>query len=726
MEKSLVIVESPAKSKTLMKFLGEDFETASSMGHLIDLPHSSMGVDIEDNFKPKYVVVPSRKKILMGLKHISKDKSRIYLATDPDREGEAISWHLWRELASDEKKFLRVEFHEITKPAIDVAFKNPRDIDMNRVNAQQARRILDRIVGYNLSPLLWEKVGRGLSAGRVQSVALRLIVEREKKINAFTPQEYWEIEAELKKYSDPLKFDALLDKIDAKKPQIKTKDETDRLVDILKKRDFVVISLKEAKKVRVPPPAYTTSKLQQDAFNKLRFSAGKTMRLAQQLYEGLELGKEGSVGLITYMRTDSTRVAEEAQNMARDYILKNFGQRYFPKQPHKVRKTKQKTQEAHEAIRPTSVYRLPDDIKKYLSTDQFKLYELIWKRFLQSLMSSAIFKTKTVDISAKDMSEGGDRYIFRSTGSEILFDGFLRLNDGTQQDGSGNIPALSQGERLDLIRLIPSQHFTKPPARFSDASLVKELEEKGIGRPSTYAPIISTIVERYYAERKSGYFYPTELGIVVTELLVKHFPDILNVSFTAEMEDELDKVEEGTMDWVEVLRNFYSPFAKSLSHAHIKMEDLKSHKIPTDYKCELCGKPMVFRWSKRGTFLGCSAFPKCKNTKPAERTKDGKIELLEVETTDQICDKCGKPMVVKYSRRGKFLSCSDYPRCKNAKSFPTGVKCPQPGCGGELTERYSKRGPFYGCSNYPNCRYTARKLPGGSSTDGQMIGSVPL
>ena len=716
MKKSLVIVESPAKSRTLAKFLGKGFELASSMGHLIDLPHSSMGVDIEDNFKPKYVVIPLRKKILLGLKQASGDKPMIYLATDPDREGEAISWHLARELAGDNREFLRVEFHEITKPAIDAAFKNPRQIDINKVNAQQARRILDRIVGYNLSPLLWDKVGRGLSAGRVQSVALRLIVEREKKINAFTPQEYWEIEVELEKISQPLKFKARLYKIEAKAPQIEAKDQADKLVATLKERDFVVLDLKEARKIKVPPPAYTTSKLQQDAFNKLRFSAGKTMRFAQQLYEGLELGKEESAGLITYMRTDSTRVSKEAQAMVRDYILKNFGNDYIPKQPHKAKKTKYKTQEAHEAIRPTSIHRAPKDIKKYLTADQFKLYELIWKRFLQSAMSSAIFKTKTVDTSAKDKSEDGDKYIFRSTGSEIIFDGFLKLNDEPKPaDESSSIPELSIGEQLALAGVTPSQHFTKPPARFSDASLVKELEEKGIGRPSTYAPTISTIVTRQYVERKSGYFYPTEVGMVVTELLIKHFPAVLNASFTAEMEDELDKIEEGTASWVEVLKNFYSPFAKSLAQAQIKMEDMKKRKTPTNYKCELCKKSMIFRWSKRGTFLGCSGFPKCKNTKPAKRTADGKIELIEVETIDQKCDKCGKPMIVKYSRRGRFLSCSDYPSCKNAKSFPTGAKCPQPDCGGELIERYSRRGPFYGCSNYPNCRYTTRKLPESSS-----------
>lgn len=712
MSKFLVIVESPAKCRTLAKFLGEDFEVASSMGHLIDLPSSTMGVDIEKDFKPQYVVISSRKKMLTQLKQKAKDKSLLYLATDPDREGEAISWHLGRELLSGDKKGLRVEFHEITRQAIDAAFKNPRDIDMNKVNAQQARRILDRIVGYNLSPLLWEKVGRGLSAGRVQSVALRIIVEREKKINAFTSQEYWEIEADLKKaINDPLIFSAKLIKIDGKKPQTDKKVDADELVDILEKRQFCVADLKEQKKIKSPPPAYITSTMQQDAFNKLRFAAGRTMRLAQQLYEGLELGGEESTGLITYMRTDSTKVAKEAQEQAKDYIAKNFGNNYISKHQHKAKKTKQKTQGAHEAIRPTSVCRRPSEIKEYLAPDQYKLYELIWRRFLQSQMSSAIFKVKTVDISANEGAQKDNKYIFRSAGTEIVFDGFLKLNNKDESNSSANIPELKIDEALDLVKLRPSQHFTKPPARFSDASLVKELEDKGIGRPSTYAPIISTIVQRHYVERKAGYFYPTEVGIVVTELLVKHFPDILNVSFTAEMENELDKVEEGDMDWVKVLKNFYPPFAKRLSQAQIKMEDIKKRKLPSKYKCELCGKAMIFRWSKRGTFLGCSGFPKCKNSKPAKRTGDGKIELIKVEETDQVCDKCQKPMIVKYSRGGRFLGCSGYPQCKNTKSFPTGVKCPQADCGGELIERYSKHGPFYGCSNYPQCRYTTRKLP---------------
>jgi len=711
MKKALVIVESPAKSKILAKFLGENYDIASSMGHIIDLPSSGMGVDIKNDFKPKYVVLPLRKKIMQELKNKAKGKEIIYLATDPDREGEAISWHLERELVSCQQKALRVEFHEITKQAIEYAFKNPRSIDINKVNAQQARRVLDRVVGYNLSPLLWEKVGRGLSAGRVQSVALRLIVEREQAINSFKSQEYWELEAELKKQGDKaaLVFVAKLASIDNKKPKIDDKKSSDYIVSGLLNTDFKVSQVKEQKKTRKPLPPYTTSTMQQDAFNKLRFSASKTMRVAQQLYEGLELGEQEATGLITYMRTDSLNVSKEARVQAADYIGRHFGKEYIPKSPVLFKKTGQKTQDAHEAIRPTSVKLSPDIIRKHLSSEQFKLYELVWKRFLQSQMPPALFNVQTVDIIAIE-TNGQKKCLFRSSVSNILFDGFLKL-DGAEDKKIQNVPHLSKDESLVLVKLLPSQHFTKPPARYSDASLVKELEEKGIGRPSTYAPTISTIVGRHYVERRAGYFYPTEVGIVVTELLVRHFPDILNVSFTAQMEAELDKVEVGEMDWVKVLSDFYKPFAKDMSLAQVEMKDMKKEKIITDYKCQICGKAMLFRWSRRGAFLGCSGFPKCKNSRPARKTEDGKIELVEVETIDKLCDKCDKPMMVKYYNRGRFLSCSDYPRCRNTKPYPTGVKCPQPECDGELVERSSKRGPFYGCSKYPDCKYTSRKLP---------------
>lgn len=709
MSNSLVIVESPAKSKTLGKFLGADYDVCASMGHIIDLPSNNMGVDIEKRFNPKYVVIPARKKILSELKKRAKKKSFIYLATDPDREGEAISWHLARELRTKEAKFLRVEFHEITKSAIQNAFMSPREIDMNKVDAQQARRILDRIVGYNLSPLLWQKVGRGLSAGRVQSVALRLIVEREREIKAFVFQEYWEIEADLKKLNGIDLFKAKLNSIDGKKPEIAVQNEVDKLVDLIKKNEFIVDSVKEQKKDKVPPQPYTTSKLQQDAFNKLRFQASRTMKLAQELYEGLDIGEEGTTGLITYMRTDSIRISDEAKDEVKKYILSEYGNDYVSNFSHKKR-TKQKTQDAHEAIRPTSVNRTPDDIKQYLSPAQYKLYLLIWKRFVQSEMAKAQIMAKTIDIRVETKADIADICMFRSSGSKIIFDGFTRLN-GNENEEEFNFPHLEKDEKLQLIELIPSQHFTKPPARFSDASLVKELEDKGIGRPSTYAPTIATIAARHYVQRKEGYLHPTDVGIVVTDLLVKHFPNILNVNFTAEMEDELDKVEEGGLNWVKVLEDFYKEFEKTFSKAKIQMEDIKKISEKTDFKCELCNRTMLFRWSRRGTFLGCSGFPRCKNTKPAKKNDDGVIEIIKNELTDEVCDKCGMKMVIKYFAKGRFMSCSGYPKCKNAKPILTGVKCLAEGCNGDLLERAYKGRIFYGCSNYPNCKYTARKLP---------------
>lgn len=655
--KNLVIVESPAKAKTINKFLGKNFVVAASMGHIIDLPKSKLGVDVENDFKPEYVVMADRKKYLTALKKEAKGKQAIYLAADPDREGEAISWHIKNTLKGEAKKCYRVTFDEITKDAVLEAFKHPRDIDMNLVNAQQARRILDRIVGYTLSPLLWKKVSRGLSAGRVQSVTMRLIVEREEAIKRFKPQEYWEIEADLKRKADSLKdkFMAKLEKYRDKKIEIKNKSEAERVTIILKKENYIVDDIKESKKKKSPYPPFTTSKLQQEAFNKLRFSGARTMHIAQTLYEGVEIGKVGSVGLITYMRTDSVRISKDAVAFAKKYILEKFGKRYYPEIPnfYKSRKT---AQEAHEAIRPTLPLREPDSIKGALTPDQFKLYQLIWNRFVASQMSAALYSQTTVDIKAGE-------YLFRVSTTELIFDGYTAVYEAdkegkSEEEGKTKLPSLSVGLELDLLELIPSQHFTKPPPRYSDASLVKALEELGIGRPSTYAPIIQTITARDYVRRESGYFHPTELGVIVTELLVKHFPKVLDVEFTAGMEDELDGIEEGEADWLIVLRSFYSPFIHSVEEAKLAMRDVKK----------------------------------------------------EISATNETCDLCGKPMVIKWGRRGKFLSCSDYPRCKNAKSITTGIKCPS-GCGGELLQRRSRRGAFFGCTNYPRCTYTSRKLP---------------
>jgi len=656
MAKNLVIVESPAKAKTINKFLGKNFVVASSMGHIIDLPKSKLGVDVENDFKPEYIVMTDRKKNLTALKKEAKDKQAIYLAADPDREGEAISWHLGNALADKEKKFYRVSFDEITKDAVLAAFEHPRDIDMNLVNAQQARRILDRLVGYTLSPLLWKKVSRGLSAGRVQSVVVRLIVEREEEIKKFNPEEYWEIEAHLKRKADTPReeFVAKLDKYKDKKAEIKNKSEADRITGALRKETFIVGDIKEAKKRKSPYPPFTTSKLQQDAFNKLRFSGAKTMHVAQGLYEGVEIGKEGSVGLITYMRTDSVKISKDAQNSAKDYILEKFGKKYYPEVPN-VYKSRKSAQEAHEAIRPTLPLREPSSIKDSLTPDQFKLYKLIWDRFIASQMSAALYSQTTIEIKAGD-------YLFKASATKLLFDGYTAVYEADkekeEEDKKGRLPELSVDEPLDLLNLTPSQHFTKPPPRYSDASLVKALEELGIGRPSTYAPIIQTITTRDYVTRESGYFHPTELGTIVTNLLMKHFPKVLDVEFTAKMEDELDGIEEGEADWLIVLRSFYSPFIHSVEAAKLDMKDVKK----------------------------------------------------EVIATNEICGLCGKPMVIKWGRRGKFLSCSDYPTCKNAKSITSGVKCPT-GCGGELVQRRSRRGPFFGCTNYPKCTYISRKLP---------------
>ncbi len=652
MKKSLVIVESPAKSKTINKFLGENYVVSSSMGHVIDLPTKKMGVDVKAEFKPEYVVIPGKKKILSELKKEAKDKDEIYLATDPDREGEAIGWHLANYIGKG-KKVWRVVFDEITKRAVEEAFKNPGHINLNLVNAQQARRILDRIVGYSLSPLLWKKISRGLSAGRVQSVAVRLIVDREKEINAFVPQEYWEIEAELKKIKDTRIFFAQLEKIDETKAEIKDKEGADAIIADLAGKQFKVKDVKKSQKRLNPQAPFTTSKLQQESFYKLHFRAGKTMRIAQQLYEGLEVGEEGSVGLITYMRTDSVRVASSAIEEVRNFINKKFGHEYLPSTPN-IYKSKKTAQEAHEAIRPTSVAREPDSIKDYLTADQYKLYKLIWSKFIASQMKPAIYSVTSVDIEA-------GKYLFKATGSILIFAGFKAAYDDDEEKEKKEhpLPPLAIDEKLELINLKPSQHFTKPPARYTDATLVKALEEDGIGRPSTYAPIIETVVLRHYVKRDKGSLVPTELGTVVTDLLIEHFPKILDIEFTAKMEEELDEVEEGNLEWTQALNDFYGPFSEWLSKAHIEMKEVKK----------------------------------------------------EVVETGERCEKCGRKMVMKWGRRGKFISCSGFPECKNAKPISTGVKCPEPGCDGELVERRSRRGLFYGCSRYPNCKHIENKLP---------------
>ena len=668
MSKNLVIVESPAKAKTINKFLGKNYTVVASMGHIIDLPKSKLGVDVENDFKPEYIVMTDRKKNLSALKKDAKGKEAVYLAADPDREGEAISWHIKNALADKKLKFHRVEFDEITKDAVLAAFKHPREIDMNLVNAQQTRRILDRIVGYTISPILWKKVARGLSAGRVQSVAVRLIVEREEEIKRFKSLEYWDITAGLKRHADQPKdkFNGRLEKYKNEKVDIRSAHDADRIVNLLKREHFVVSDVREAKKKKNPYPPFTTSKLQQEAFNKLRFSGARTMHIAQTLYEGVELGKEDSIGLITYMRTDSVKISKDGQASAREYILDTYGKKYYPEVPNSY-KSRKRAQEAHEAIRPTLPLREPNSLKDCLSPEQLKLYTLIWNRFLASQMSPAVISQTTVDIKAGD-------YLFKTGAAKVVFDGYTAVyeiekekNEFGEEEGA-KLPELSVGLPLDLLGFLPAQHFTKPPPRYSDATLVKVLEELGIGRPSTYAPIIQTITARDYVNRSSGYFHPTELGTVVAQLLIKHFPKILDVAFTAKMEDELDGIEEGEADYLMVLKAFYSPFMHSAESAKLEMKDVKK----------------------------------------------------EIGATNEICNLCGKPMIIKWGRRGKFLSCSDYPRCKNAKSITSGVKCPIPDCGGELVQRRSRRGPFFGCTNYPKCTYTARKLPEQENAEGNV------
>jgi DNA topoisomerase-1 len=703
--KSLVIVESPAKAKTIAKYLGKNYTVKASVGHIMDLPKSKLGVDIENDFEPKYIVIKGKAPVVKELKSAAKKADRILLATDPDREGEAIAAHVAEVISGSLKdaEVYRVLFNEITKKAILLAIEHPGKVDVNKVDAQQARRVLDRLVGYQISPILWKKVQRGLSAGRVQSVALRLICEREEEIKAFVPEEFWSLTALLEGKAPP-QFEAKLIKRDEEKLKVKNNEEAQKILADLRGKPYSVAKVEKKERRRNPVPPFTTSKLQQDAGRKLGFTAKRTMGVAQSLYEGVNVGKEGAVGLITYMRTDSTRVGKEAQDEARELIAGKYGKEYLPEKPP-VYASAKSAQEAHEAIRPTSVMREPDVIKKYLENDQYKLYKLIWNRFVASQMNSAVIDQTSVDIKAGD-------YTFRATGSVIKFPGFMAVymeeksEDQVSDDENGEavLPPLMEGEALTLIKLDPKQHFTQPPPRFSEALLVKTLEEKGIGRPSTYAAIISTIQDRHYVQKVENKFKPTELGVLVSDLLVNHFPVVMDVAFTARMEEELDKIEEGQMGWVEAVKDFYKPFSESLEKAQAEMKDFKAEQTPTDITCEKCGKPMVIKWGRNGQFLACSGYPDCKNTKPLVRRENGDVEAAPEETTDEKCPKCGSPMVVKRGRFGKFLACSRYPECNHTQGMSTGVTCPEDG--GKIVERRSRFGKvFYSCSNYPECKF---------------------
>ena len=706
---NLVIVESPTKAKTISKFLGKDFIIKSSFSHLRDLPQKEMGIDIENNFAPHYVVPRKNQKTVTDLKKSAAKAKIIYFASDEDREGEAIAWHLNQILKPEPKKTRRIAFHEITKHAILDALEHPRDIDLNMVDAQQARRVLDRLVGYELSPFLWRKVAKGLSAGRVQSVAVRLIVEREREIQKFVPEEYWNIEGDFQKKNGQEKFSAKLNKINDKvldKFAIKTKDESDKITKDLDGREYEVANVEEKETKRTPPPPFITSTLQQDANRRLGFSAKQTMMIAQQLYEGAELGNEGSIGLITYMRTDSVNLAEKFISEARDFLKKSFGEKYLSPGARRFTTKSKLAQEAHEAIRPTEADRDPESVRPYLDDHQYKLYNLIWRRAMASQMAEASLVGTAVDIEAKK-SDAKNLYTFRANGLTIKFDGFLKVY-GTSQETI--LPVFKLKEILELLKLNPAQHFTEPPARFSDASLVKALEEYGIGRPSTYAPTISTIIERGYVEKIEGRrLKPTEIAFTVNDLLVEHFPQIVDFKFTANMESDLDEIAEGKKKWVPIIKEFYMPFKENLDQ---KYKEVSKAEEPTEEICEKCGSPMVIKTGRYGKFLACSGFPKCRNIKSLGKTDGGPAEP---ETTNEICDKCGAPMIIKSGRFGKFLSCSKYPECKNMKPLvkSTGVACPE--CGkGEIVERRSKRGrTFYSCNRYPDCKFALWSKPTG-------------
>ncbi|MBW1981944.1 MAG: type I DNA topoisomerase [Deltaproteobacteria bacterium] len=761
MAKSLLIVESPTKARTLSRYLGKNFLIQASVGHVKDLPENNLGIDIEHGFEPHYEVIKGKEKVLRSLRKAARNAEAIYLAPDPDREGEAIAWHIAEELQAGDKQIYRVLINEFTRRAIEEALRKPSSLDRHRYEAQQARRLLDRLVGYQISPILWDKVKRGLSAGRVQSVALRLVCEREAEIQAFESEEYWTITAALEG-PEPPPFEARLWKRGGKRLTIANEAQANDLVKILEKATYTVTKVDKKSRKRAPAPPFITSTLQQEAARKLRFTAQRTMATAQRLYEGIELGDQGAVGLITYMRTDSTRVAGEAVAEARDWIVQELGKEYLP-QKARVYRSRKGAQDAHEAIRPTSVARTPEKVAPYLNKQELALYQLIWKRFVASQMSQALFDHTVVEIAAADL-------LLRATGTILRFPGFMKLYIEGTDNGEENeretakLPDLQEGAVLRLRQLLPKQHFTQPPPRFTEATLIRELEEKGIGRPSTYANILAVIQNKEYTVKEKGRFRPTELGMLVNNLLVNSFPEVLDVAFTAQMEANLDRVETGDTGWRQVIEKFYEQFQQTLQQAQLKMPDVKREGLPTDIDCELCGRKMHIRWGKNGAFLSCSGYPTCRNSKNFTRDDKGRIQLAasgevkgtcelcgrdmvvkegrfgpflacsgypqckntrslqtedqgdndkEVRRTDKICEKCGGHFLVKKSRRGGlFLACENYPKCRNTRPMGTGVACPRSECDGELVERRSKRGKiFYGCSKYPDCRFVLWSRP---------------
>ena len=741
MAKSLIIVESPTKARTITKYLGRGYTVMASVGHIKDLPTSKLGVDLDHDFKPHYVTIKGKAKVLAEIKKKAEAADKVFLAPDPDREGEAIAWHIAQELGGKARKkkdgkVFRVLFNEITESAIKRALQSPGQIDMKLVNAQQARRVLDRIVGYQGSQLLWNKVRRGLSMGRVQSVAVRLICEREQEREAFRAEEYWSVTA-LLAGTNPPTFEAKLYSINGEEATIASSEEAQRVVAAIQGKTLTVESIERKEKKRNPVAPFITSRLQQEAARKLHFSPKKTMTLAQQLYEGMEIGTEGATGLITYMRTDSPRISNEAMADARQVIQDRFGAEYLPATPN-VYKTQKAAQEAHEAIRPTSASRDPESIQQYLEPDVYNLYKLIWNRFIASQMVPAILDVTRVESSPVGTK---DKYLFRSTGTVVKFPGhtivymegvdrelFVQKPKGEQEvddDSERQLPVLNEGEQLRLISqegetvqgLTAKQHFTQPPPRYNEALLIKELEEKGIGRPSTYASIISTIQDRKYVEKTEGRFAPTETGRTVNAFLMKGFPDLINVDFTSQMEEELDEIEEGSKPWVAAIRDFYEPFTRDMEKAKTIPGPKDIVEPPTGILCEKCGRMMEIKWGRNGKFLACPGYkedPPCKNTQNFEKLSDGTIKIIpKLElTTDEKCEKCGSPMVVKTGRFGKFIACSAYPECKTTKPLTLGVKCPSPGCGGDLVQKRTRKGrSFFACSRYPQCEYALWDRP---------------
>lgn len=714
-KKSLIIVESPTKAKTIQKYVGDKYVVTASVGHIKDLPVNKLGVDVHNDFEPKYEIIKGKEKIVEEIKRQAKSAKSIYLASDPDREGEAIAWHIAEIIGDKANKINRVLFHEITKKSVEEGLANPTKLNRALYEAQKARRVLDRLVGYQICPILWQKVKRGLSAGRVQSVALRLICEREEQIKSFISEEYWVIDV-ITKLDSGQELKLRLREINGEKVKLSSKSEAEKVAAEIMGQMLTITEVEKKEVQRRPSPPFITSTLQQEAARHFRFPAAKTMLLAQRLYEGVELPELGAIGLITYMRTDSVRVNEAAIKDARELIANLFGKEYVPPKPH-VYKNKRLAQDAHEAIRPTTLELTPEKLQGQIERDLYLLYQLIWNRFIASQMANA----RCQQLSIKATCLNG-KYLFSAEFEEIVFPGFKKIyEERVDQDEEkpeepeiiSKFPDVKPEQQLPIISVIPQQKFTQPPPRYTESSLVKELERKGIGRPSTYATIVSTLKDKLYVVKEKGYFKPTDLGITVTRLLIEHFPEIMDVKFTASMESELDKVEENQVEWTTLLRNFYSLFERRVKNAQERMRNVKLDQTHTTIKCEKCGANMIIRWGKKGKFLACPNFPRCRNTKEYIASASGDIKVVEEIETDEVCEKCGRKLVVRVSKRGKFLACPGYPACLNSKPLAFNLKCPRAGCKGNIVERRSRRSgnPYYVCTRYPDCDFLVWDFP---------------